>query len=127
MSTDERINDLIERAGSPVIVVRNTHEDELECRPDTYLGMQRIIDEPFGGSAISYIKHLAGTIDRMEASLANVISERDQLLDDLHRMIKKHNSCDFCVHKNKNAAECNGCNRKNDHWEWRGISEKEDA
>ena len=60
------------------------------------------------------------------AYFKQIEAERGQLLDDLHRMINKHGSCDFCKHKNKSAAECNGCSRENDNWTWRGVPDKEE-
>lgn len=127
MTADERIRKLIERAGSPVMVCKNTQKDEHERRRGIYSETRKIIEEQFDDSVILYIRHLVDTIDRMEAALYNVLNERDQLLADLNRITNKHGSCDYCLYKNKSAVECRGCSRENDHWTWRGVPDKEDA
>lgn len=121
MTADERINALLARAGSPVMVVRNTQESEEEKHNGARASIERMADEQFHGNVVDYIGHLVDTIDRMEAALHNALNERDQLLSDLNRMINKHGSCDFCKYKNKSAAECRGCTMVNDHWSWRGV------
>ena len=121
MTTDERINALLARAGSPVMVVRNTQESEEEKHNGARASIECMADEQFHGNVVDYIGHLVDIIDRMEAALHNVLNERDQLLADLNRMTNKHGSCDYCMHKNKSAVECRGCSRENDHWAWRGV------
>ena len=126
MTADERINALIARAGSPVMVVRNTQEGNSTKFFGALETIKQIIDDEFNGDMFEYINHLVDTLDRLEVALYNTLNERDQLHADLNRIINKHGSCDFCVHKNKSAAECKGCTRENDHWEWRGVPDKEE-
>ncbi len=125
MTADERINALIARAGSPVMVVKNTQESDDEKHNGARAAIERMADELFHGNVVAYIGNLVDTIDRLEVALYNTLNERDQLHADLNRIINKHGSCDYCEHKNKSAAECKGCTRENDHWEWRGVPDKE--
>ena len=125
MTADERIAELMERAGQPVMVVRNTQEGTSTKFFGALEAIKQIIDDAFNGDMFEYINHLVDTIDRLEVALYNTLNERDQLHADLNRIINKHGSCDFCVHKNKSAAECRGCTRENDHWTWRGVPDKE--
>lgn len=118
-----RIDALIARAGDPAIVVRNTQESEEEKHDDTIQALFDIADYKNGGDLTVWIRELTDTIDRLEAALHNALNELDQLLADLNRMTNKHGSCDYCLHKNKSAAECKGCTHENDHWEWRGVQE----
>lgn len=126
MTADERINALIERAGSPVMVVRNTQEDELERRRGIYSETRKTIEEQFEDSMILYIRHLADTIDRLEAALHNVINERDQLLADFGELVfymnVKGDACEYCKHYGEHGCQIYGC-----YFEWRGVQDKEDA
>lgn len=121
-----RIDALIARAGGPVMVVRNTQEREKEKHDDTIQALFDIADYKNGGDLTVWIRELTDTIDRLEAALHNTLNERDQLLADLTLMINKHASCDYCMHENKEASECEGCSREDDHWEWRGVPGKEE-
>lgn len=109
-----------------MIVVRNTQESEGEKHDNTIQALFDIADYQNGGDLTVWIRQLTDTIDRLEAALYNTLNERDQLLYDLNRMTNKHGSCDYCLHKNKSAAECKGCTHENDHWEWRGVPEVKD-
>lgn len=126
MTADERIAELLARAGSPVMVVRNTQESDEERHKGARAAIERTADEQFHGNVVDYIGHLVDTIDRLEVALYNTLNERDQLLADLNRMTNKHVSCDYCLHKNKSAAKCRGCSRENDNWTWRGVPDKEE-
>lgn len=126
MTADERIAELLARAGSPVMVVRNTQESDEERHKGARAAIERTADEQFHGNVVDYIGHLVDTIDRLEVALYNTLNERDQLLADLNRITNKHGSCDFCLYKNKSASECKGCNREYDHWTWRGVPDKEE-
>lgn len=121
-----RIDALIARAGGPVMVVRNTQESEKEKHDDTIQALFDIADYKNGGDLTVWIRELTDTIDRLEAALHNVINERDHLIADMYWMRHKHGSCDYCLHKNKSAAECRGCSRENDNWTWRGVPDKEE-
>lgn len=141
MTADERINALIARAGSPVMIVKNNEQYSASARMAQIDKQARMmahqLNSPKYECTISImgdeiiaqdakITDMANIIDRMEAALHNVINERDQLLADLNRMTNKHGSCDYCLHKNKSAAECRGCSRENDNWTWRGVPDKEE-
>ncbi len=141
MTAEERINALIERAGSPVMIVKNNEQYSASARMayieakarvmarETYSPKYECTISIMGDEIIAQdakIRDMANTIDRMEAELHNVIGERDQLLADLNRMTNKHGSCDYCLHKNKSDVECRGCTRENDHWTWRGVPDKEE-
>ena len=126
MTADERIAELLARAGSPVMVCKNTQESDEEKYNGARAAIERVADEQFHGNVVDYIGHLVDTIDRMEVALHNTLNERNQLLADLNRITNKHGSCDFCLYKNKSASECKGCNREYDHWTWRGVPDKEE-
>lgn len=141
-SAQARIDALIARAGSPVMIVKNNEQYSASARMAEIDKRARMmahqLNSPKYECTISImsdeiiaqdakLRDMANIIDRLEASLHNALNERDQLLADLNRMTNKHGSCDYCLHKNKSAAECRGCTRENDHWEWRGVPEvKED-
>ena len=126
MTADERIAELLARAGSPVMVCKNTQESDEEKHNGAKAAIVRMADEQFHGNVVDYIGHLVDTIDRLEVALHNTLNERNQLLADLNRITNKHGSCDFCLYKNKSASECKGCNREYDHWTWRGVPDKEE-
>ncbi|MDD6936038.1 MAG: hypothetical protein SPG80_13460 [Candidatus Ventricola sp.] len=121
-----RIDALIARAGGPMMICKNMKEADTEKKEQIMLYVRTISRRDFGGSVAMYFQHLIDTIDWLEAALYNTLNERDQLLADLNRMTNKHGSCDYCLHKNKSAAECKGCTHENDHWEWRGVPEVND-
>lgn len=125
MTADERIAELLARAGSPVMVCKNTQESDEEKYNGARAAIERVADEQFHGNVVDYIGHLVDTIDRLEVALHNTLNERNQLLADLNRITNKHGSCDFCLYKNKSASECKGCNREYDHWTWRGVPDEE--
>ena len=126
MTADERIAELLARAGSPVMVCKNTQESDEEKYNGTRAAIERVADEQFHGNVVDYIGHLVDTIDRLEVALHNTLNERNQLLADLNRITNKHGSCDFCLYKNKIASECKGCSREYDRWTWRGVPDKEE-
>ena len=126
MTADERIAELLARAGSPVMVCKNTQESDEGKYNGARAASERVADEQFHGNVVDYIGHLVDTIDRLEVALHNTLNERNQLLADLNRITNKHGSCDFCLYKNKSASECKGCNREYDHWTWRGVPDKEE-
>lgn len=136
-----RIDALIARAGSPVMIVKSGEQYRFANRMKEIDGIARskakeleiLESNAFINALYDEIKvmdeqitDMSNTIDRLEAALYNTLNERDQLLDDLNRMTNKHGSCDFCKHKNKSAAECRGCTHENNHWEWRGVPEVKD-
>lgn len=140
-AAEERIEALIKRAGSPVMIVKGDGHYSASARmaqiDKQARQMAHELNSPKYECTISImgeeivkqdgkITDMANIIDRMEAALHNVINERDQLLADLNRMTNKHGSCDYCLHKNKSAAECRGCSRENDNWTWRGVPDKEE-
>ena len=127
MTADERIQELIARAGSPVMGCKNTQESDEEKHNGARASIERMADEKFHGNVVDYIVDLTNTIDRMEAALYNVLNERDQLMADLRHEIRKHGSCDFCQNVPFHAADCNGCTMDNDRWTWRGVPDKEEC
>ena len=142
MTADERIRELIARAGSPVMVVKSGERNRLSVRFKKLddLACEKLKEKKYTrkSSALidvlcdevekmdDQITDMANTIDRMEAALNNVIIERDQLLSDLRHEIRKHGSCDFCQNVPFHAADCNGCTMDNDRWTWRGVPDKEE-
>ena len=121
-----RIDALIERAGVPMVICKNVQESDAVKRESRMQMLYDVADYRYDGDLLAYPVVLADMIDRLEAALHNTLNERDQLLADLRRLINKHNSCDYCLNKNKRAVECRGCSRGNDHWTWRGVPDKEE-
>ena len=141
MTADERIRKLIERAGSPVMIVKGDGQYSASARMAQIDKQARMMahqlnckkyectisimsDEIIAQDA--KIRDMANTIDRMEAALYNVLNERDQLLCDLRHEIRKHGSCDFCQNVPFHAADCTGCTIDDDRWTWRGVPGKEE-
>ena len=141
MTADERIQELIARAGSPVMICKGEEKYSASARLDQIdkrarqMAYELLI--PKYDCTISIMRDeivkqdgkitdMANTIDRMEAALYNVLNERDQLMADLRHEIRKHGSCDFCQNVPFHAADCNGCTMDNDRWTWRGVPDKED-
>lgn len=139
-AAEERIEAIIKRAGSPLMIVKGDGHYSASARMAQIDKQARMMAHQLnskkyectisimGDEIIAQdakIRDMANIIDRMEAALYNVLNERDQLLADLNRMTNKHGSCDYCLHKNKSAAECRGCSRENDNWTWRGVPDKE--
>lgn len=141
MTADERIRELIARAGSPVMIFKGEEKYSASARLAQIDKMARQmaheLHSPKYECTISImgdeivkqdakITDMANIIDRMEAALSNVINERDQLMSDLRHEIRKHGSCDFCQNVPFHAADCNGCTMDNDRWMWRGVPDKEE-
>ena len=142
MTADERINALIARAGSPVMIVKNNEQYSASARMAQIDKQARMmahqLNSPKYECTISImgdeiiaqdakIRDMANTIDRMEAALHNVICERDQLLSDLNRITNRYGSCDCCLYQKKLASECKLCRLEIDKWTWRGIPDDEES
>ena len=144
MTADERINALIERAGSPVMIVKNNEQYSASARMAKIDKQARMmahqLNSPKYECTISImgdeiiaqdakIRDMANTIDRMEAALSNVINERDQLLKDMKRAVVKHRSCIACKHLKDGLIECCALCGPEDsqiNWEWRGVPDDEE-
>lgn len=141
MTADDRIRELIARAGSPVMICKGEEKYSASARmaqiDKLARQMAHELNSPKYECTISImgdeiikqdgkITEMANTIDRMEAALYNVINERDQLMADLRHEIRKHGSCDFCQNVPFHAADCTGCTMDNDRWTWRGVPDKEE-
>ena len=142
MTADERIRKLIDRAGSPVMIVKGDGQYSASARMAQIDKQARMMAHQLNckqyectisimGEEIiaqdAKIIESSNIIDRLEAALSNVLNERDQLMADLRHEIRKHGSCDFCQNVPFHAADCNGCTMDNDRWTWRGVPDKEDA
>ncbi len=128
-----RIDALIERAGGPMMVVRNTQESEKEKHDDTIQALFDIADYKNGGDLTVWIRELTDTIDRLGAALHNVINEREQLKRDLHDACTYDwflRPCHFCAHLEEptNETPCGTCLRHKGKpgFEWRGVPDKEE-
>lgn len=136
-----RIDALIARTGSPVMIVKSGEQnrfsnhmkeiDEIACEKAKELKILKsnaiimvLCDEI--EMMDDQITDMANTIDRLEAALYNTLNERNQLLADLKTAMGNIDSCEYCMHENKRASECNGCSPEIDQWEWRGIPEVND-
>lgn len=131
MTADERIAELLARAGSPVMVCKNTQESDEEKHNGARAAIERVADEQFHGNVVDYIGHLVDTIDRLEVALHNTLNERDQLLADL--LYASENgytgACIFCVHyyNANNDPPCDMCAGFDEPpcFEWRGVPDEE--
>ena len=123
-----RIDALIERAGGPVMVARNTQEREGKKRDNTIQAILDIGAYKNGGDLTVWIRELTDTIDRMEAALHNVLNERDQLMKDLKEAVFSNLSCIACKHQLGCDADCMFCTPLDGkvRWEWRGVPDKEE-
>ena len=124
-----RIDALIERAGGPMMVVRNTQESEKEKNDDTIQALFDIADYKNGGDLTVWIRDLTDTIDRLEAALHNTLNERDQMMKDMKKLVFRHGDCIACKHLTDGMIEhCVHCNPKDNQsqWEWRGVPDKEE-
>ena len=147
MTANERIDELIARAGSPVMVVKS--EEKRASKSDLIDRVAELAAVMANGTGLQEnecmlnillddavlmnkkIRDMANTIDRLEAALSNVLNERDQLLSDLHDS-DMHKSCEFCIHNYNyyddggESTECFDCEKEtNDKWTWRGFPVKE--
>lgn len=100
MTADERIEQLLKRAGCPMMVVHTTEPTKVSLPVD----------------------ELADTIDRLEAALENALNERDALLEEVSGM------CHACKHIVCGMAtdECKMTGEFQCTFEWRGVPDKED-
>lgn len=106
-------------------------ESEEDKHEDTIQALFDIGDYKNGGDLTVWIRELTDTIDRLEASLSNVINEREQLKRDLHSAATVDGlscGCRFCAHENKGFDEepCKTCvSLEGCHcFEWRGVPDK---
>ena len=148
-AADERIEALIKRAGSPVMIVKgdgqyssSAHMAKIDKRARQ---MAHELQSPKYECTISImgdeiiaqdakIRDMANIIDRMEAALHNVINEREQLKRDLHYAVTYDwvlRSCHFCAHLDEptHVTPCVTClyDKGKPGFEWRGIPEEADA
>lgn len=151
MTAEERINALIARAGSPVMIVKNNEQYSASARMayidakarvmarETYSPKYECTISIMGDEIIAQdakIRDMANIIDRMEAALYNVLNERDQLLDDLQEAATKNSfwgACaycawgksTFCDELRKTCMECLE-NSKQPNFKWREVPDKEE-
>lgn len=105
MTADERIEQLLKRAGCPMMVV---HSD----------------------APATEERHMAYLIDRLEVALENALNERDALMDDLRLTTgTSEEGCITCAHLHDAADQmpCHACGGETYYWIWRGVPDKEDA
>lgn len=145
MTAEERINALIARAGSPVMIVKNNEQYSASARMayidakarvmarETYSPKYECTISIMGDEIIAQdakIRDMANIIDRMEAALYNVLNERDQLMKDMKKLVFRHGDCIACKHLTDGIIECCvHCYPKanQSQWEWRGVTEYEES
>ena len=122
-----RIDALIERAGGPMMICRDTQESEDTKQRNTIDALFDMGDYKNGGDLTVWIRELTDTIDRLEAALANALLQRDQLLCDLKRIADVHSTCMCCLHNTEAGDEeaCLDCSKTSSKWVWRGVTEAE--
>ena len=126
-SVNKRIEDLINRSGSPVMVVHNTQENDSDRNAQIKKYIHDIVQRDYNGSIEMYISDLADTIDRLEVALSNVLNERDQLLKDIKFIVNIANGCCWlCKYDDEDGypEPCRECDDDKDNWTWRGVPDK---
>lgn len=115
MTTFDRIKELLDRAGHPMMFVAN--EENHTIRPKAYATIAEAID--------AYLKEKQrddnDLIERLTAVLENVLNERDALLEEVNGM------CHACKHIVGGMAT-DGCKMTGEFqctFEWRGVPDKE--
>lgn len=143
-----RIDALIARAGSPVMIVKNNEQYSASARMAEIDKRARMmahqLNSPKYECTISImsdeiiaqdakLRDMANIIDRMEAALHNTLNERDQLKRDLHYAVTYDwvlRPCHFCAHLEEpsNATPCETClhHKGKPGFEWRGVPDKEE-
>ena len=122
MTTVDRINELLKRAGHPMMVVLN--EDNHGPKPAAYRTMAEAID--------AYIKEQQrkdnNLIEILVAVLENVLNERDALMQDWP--IARCHLCAHCY----DEVRCDVPMDERGEWlgpckafVWRGVQDQEDA
>ena len=143
-TADERIEELIARAGSPVMIVKGDGQYSASARMAQIDKQARMMahlmnckkyectisimsDEIIAQDA--KLRDMANTIDRMEAALLNTLNERDQMIKDMKKLVFRHGDCFACKHLTDGMIECCAhCNSKDNQsqWKWRGVQEVKD-
>lgn len=143
MTADERIKQLLKRAGCPMMVVRSDTKysasdrmgelrkkaKELAHRLNTSKTKYGMLEATVAVMSDEIIcqdaqaKYMADTIDRLEAALENALNERDALLEEVNGMCYacKNIVCGMATDECKMTGEFQ-CT-----FEWRGVQDKEDA
>ncbi len=131
-----RIDALIARAGSPVMIVKNNEQYSASVRMAEIDKRARMmahqLNSPKYECTISImsdeiiaqdakLRDMANTIDRLEAALANALLQRDQLIDDLRKVTLRYNSCSACGHGFGVDEVCLECSKADSKWVWRGV------
>ena len=116
MTPDERIENLLNRAGQTISDLPKRYEQE-------HRNTAFDAADHFGGSLCmtqnfeDYILHLTDVIDRMETALENVCGERDYLCD--------RSGCEFCAYERIDGDKmpCRGCTVTKNLYEFAGVPE----
>ena len=116
MTPDERIEELLNRAGQTISDLPKRYEQE-------HRNTAFDAADHFGGSLCmtqnfeDYILHLTDVIDRMETALENVCGERDYLCD--------RSGCEFCAYERIDGDKmpCRGCTVTKNLYEFAGVPE----
>lgn len=146
-----RIDALIARAGSPVMIVKNNEQYSASARmaeidkrarvmarqtysPKYECTISIMSDEIIAQDA--KLRDMANIIDRLEAALYNTLNERDLLKKDLQEAATMNGffgACTYCAwHKSKifdgHRNPCLECLKKRNrpNFEWRGVPDEEE-
>lgn len=148
MTADERIEELLARAGQPVMIVNGedkySESERLGQIDKQAREMSKELNSPMyyectirimGDEIIEQdakIRNMANTIDRLEAALSNAINEREQLKLDLHEAASTlcgTNTCKYCANEENaiNESPCDQCVKdwEKPYFEWRGVVKDE--
>jgi len=117
MTTFDRIKELLDRAGHPMMFVAN--EENHTIKPSAY----RTIAEAIEAYLIERQRDDNDLIERLTAVLENVLNERDALL----KIARDYAGCSECryVDNDPEQPPCKGCGVLGMNWEWRGVPDKE--
>lgn len=121
---------------TPEETKKGLSEPELFCSHCQHHGEPHGCNRPNGScqafdnadDALDYIQRLEAQNAELVKKIERLQRERDAAVTDIHK------TCSTCKHyyynrQDDDAADCpwlDGCKIK-DHWEWRGVPEKEDT
>lgn len=139
--SNNRINELIKRAGSPVMIVKGDSKTAEQHIREIKEEVERYEDQHYGEwmteeHCLEYVleqevkklfnknNEFVNTIDRLEVALSNVLNERDQLLKDIKFIVNIANGCCWlCKYDGEDGypEPCRECDDDKDNWTWRGV------
>lgn len=123
MTTIDRIRELLDRAGHPMMLVANEENRHIKP-PQAYRSMAGALDAFYQEQQ----RRDNDLIELLTAVLENVLNERDALLEDLRLTAgTSEEGCITCAHLYDAADQmpCRACGGETFCWTWRGVPDQE--